>query len=182
MIPINYTIETKRLTLRIPTKADFSTIFSATRYPGFNDGMIWEPPASIDELLPPLENNLKAWKEGSGYSFSIDDKVSKKIVGRISIRKNLQPDIWNVGFWTHPEQQRKGIMTEALAGILKFGFEKLSAKKIEAEHALWNKGSEKVLKNNGFIFVEYLEKGFQKNGKWVEENKLAISKEQWYEG
>ncbi len=38
-------------------------------------------------------------------------------------------------------------MTEALGGILKFGFEELSATQIEACHSLWNRGSEKVFRN-----------------------------------
>jgi len=72
-------------------------------------------------------------------------------------------------------------MTEALKGVLKFGFEELSAVKIEACHALWNKASEKVLKRNGMMFERYLEQGFKKNGQWVEENLLVINREKWNE-
>lgn len=179
MIPKNFKIITERFILRVPSEADFSSIFSTAKYPGFHDGMLWEPPKTLEELIPPLKGNLKAWEDGRGYGFTIEEKESQKFLGRISIRKTEEQDLWSVGYWTHPEQQRKGVMTEALAGILKFGFEDLSATRIEACHALWNKASEKVLKNNGFTFVEYLEKGFQKKGKWVEENKLAISAEVW---
>ena len=69
-------------------------------------------------------------------------------------------------------------MTESVKAIL-VGFETLGAEKIEAYHALWNDQSERVLKRVGMEFIEYIPQGFMKKGKWVEENKLAITKEEW---
>jgi len=70
-------------------------------------------------------------------------------------------------------------MRKALQRVLAFRFSSLSANCIEACYALWNKGSEKVLQRNGMTFEKYIEKGFEKNGKWVEENLLAIEKGNW---
>ena len=70
-------------------------------------------------------------------------------------------------------------MSEAVACILNFGFNKLSAKAIQAKYAIWNKGSEKVLLNNGMKIIEFIEKGFEKNGKWIKENKMEIEKHEW---
>jgi len=55
----------------------------------------------------------------------------------------------------------------------------LSATRLEACHAIWNKGSEKVLKRNGMRFVKYIEKGYLKKGKWIDENLVVIDKEDW---
>jgi len=178
-IPTSHQIETPRFLLRIPNETDIPFVFSATRFKGFNDGMVWEPPEKQADLVKPLHNNIKAWEAGKEYSFTITEKENNKPLGRISIRKTDQADRWNVGFWTHPESQKQGIMTEALKAILNFGFEELSAIEIEACHALWNKASEKVLQRNGMKFERYLAEGFQKNGEWVEENLLVINREQW---
>jgi len=35
-------------------------IWSASRYPGFNDGMVWDTPTSMDDLTEPLRRSLKA--------------------------------------------------------------------------------------------------------------------------
>lgn len=70
-------------------------------------------------------------------------------------------------------------MTEAAKAIIEFGFTVLDADRIEACHALWNTGSEKVLTRIGMKFVCYIAQGFQKHGKWVEENLLAIETEDW---
>lgn len=158
---------------------DIPFIFAATRYEGFNDGMLWEPPASIEEMTPPFHRSIKAWEEGRGFTFSIVRKDLNKFAGRISIRETAEEEVWNVGFFTHPEEQGKGIMTEALKAVLAFGFETLGATSITAAYATWNKASERVLQKNGFEFVEFIEKGFQKRGEWVAENLLAIHRKNW---
>ncbi len=175
----SYSLETERFNLRIPNSEDIPYIFSASRFEGFNDGMLWEPPEKEEELIEPLHNGIKSWELGDGFSFTIVEKGSTALLGRISIRRAEEVNVWNVGFWTHPESQKKGVMTESLSAVLQFGFEELLAIRIEACHAIWNKASEKVLKRNGMSFVAYLEKGFKKKGKWIDENLLAITKEEW---
>jgi len=172
----NYTIETDRFILRIPNSEDFPHVFSATRFEGFNDGMLWDPPENLSDLNEPLKNGIKAWESGKAYSFTILKKGDSKLIGRIGIRRTDTPEIWSVGFWTHPEVQNQGVMTEALQAILLFGFKRLEAKRIEACHAIWNKASEKVLLKNGMRFVRFIEKGYLKKGQWVAENLLAIDR------
>jgi ribosomal-protein-alanine N-acetyltransferase len=162
IIPKSYQIETARLRLRIPDKADIPFVFSATKVKGFNDGMLWEPPVDKAELLAPLLRSITAWEKGKDYNFTITDKETAKFLGRISIRETSTENRWNVGFWTHPESQQKGIMTEALNAVLEFGFLELLANQIEACYALWNTASEKVLKRNGMQFERYLKEGFRK--------------------
>ncbi len=178
-IPTSQQLETPRFLLRIPNESDIPFVFSATRFEGFNDGMLWESPENQEELIEPLRNSKKEWEAGKGYAFTITEKENAKPLGRISIRKTNKENRWNVGFWTHPESQKQGIMTEVLKAILDFGFEQLAATEIEACHALWNKASEKVLKRNGMTFDRYIEQGFKKNGQWVEENLLVIDLEKW---
>lgn len=178
-IPDNFSLESQRLRLRGPQEADIPHIFSASRYEGFTDGMGWEPPEDQSEMLAPFHRAVDAWKAGRGYAFSIDKKDDQQFVGRISIRKTDEAQVWNIGFWTHPEHQGQGYMTEAVRQILDFGFSSLEAIRITAEHALWNKASERVLQKNGFLFVSYIEQGLFKRGKWEPEHRLAIEKKDW---
>ena len=178
-IPKDFTINTERLLLRIPHLEDIPFIVSATRFEGFNDGMLWEPPASGDELIAPFEKNIIAWENNSAFSFTITSKNSSSLIGRISIRQEPEKNVWNIGFWTHPDFQNKGYMSESTLAIFSFGFTKLHAERIIANHAIWNKASEQVLKKCGMTFKQYIEKGFLKHGKWVDENQLEITKQDW---
>jgi [ribosomal protein S5]-alanine N-acetyltransferase len=180
LIPRSFTIKTARCFLRCPSEQDIPHVFSATRFAGFNDGMRWEPPASIDELYQPLQNNLLAWDAGSAYSFTISTLSSETFLGRIAIRQSDElADIWDIEFWTHPSHYNQGFMTEAAQAILEFGFIQLGAISIEAGYAVWNKSSQRVLEKIGLKFVKYDKQGFQKRGKWVETNRMIISKEEW---
>lgn len=55
--------------------------------------------------------------------------------------KDKVEGVWNIEFWTHPEHQRKGYMTEAAVAIVEIGFSVLGADRIQGYHALWNTGS-----------------------------------------
>src|SRR5258708_1922969 len=117
LIPKSYTIETGRLILRSPSLDDIPVTFSATRYEGFNDGMLWDPPNTAEELIQPFQSSIKAWQEGYAFTFSIVNKLDNLFIGRISIRKEPQLFTWSLGFWMHPEHQNKGYMTEATMAV-----------------------------------------------------------------
>lgn len=127
---------------------------------------------------------LSRWAGGElniTYCFTIETKDPVEFVGRISIRKKEKSDLWDLGFWTHPEQQKKGFMSEAVRSVLEFGFQELHAAKVVACHAVWNKQSERVLKKNGMTMIRNIPKGFQKKGIWIEENMLGITRDEWEE-
>jgi [ribosomal protein S5]-alanine N-acetyltransferase len=179
IIPLDFTINTPRCRLRCPSAADIPDIFLATRFAGFNDGMQWEPPDSIDELDEPFRDNLADWAVGTTYCFTIADPTTDRLIGRIGIRKTKQANIWNLGFWTHPKYQSQGYMTEAAIAVIKFGFEDLGAARIEASYALWNKASQRTLEKVGLRIVRYIPHAFQKKGRWIEANKMEITKQEW---
>jgi [ribosomal protein S5]-alanine N-acetyltransferase len=179
LIPQDFTIETARCRLRRPTVEDLPAIFEATQVPKFHDGMESEPPETIDELHAALGENSLAWDEGRLFSFTIADLDSDRLLGRIGIHRNQRLGVWNLGFWTHPEHQRQGYMTESVIAILAFGFDRLEASYIEASYALWNKSSQRVLEKAGLKFIGYMPHGFQKRGRWIESNKMRLTHQQW---
>jgi [ribosomal protein S5]-alanine N-acetyltransferase len=179
VIPQDFTIETTRCLLRCPSAADIPAVFAATRFAGFNDGMQWEPPATIDELTEPLQEQLLAWQTGTMFGFTIAELASDRLLGRVGICKTNRVNVWNLGFWTHPEHQGRGYMTEAVTAIMTFGFDRLEATHIEASYALWNKSSKRVLEKVGMKFIAYIPHAFQKQGRWIEANKMRISKADW---
>ncbi|MEM6345811.1 MAG: GNAT family N-acetyltransferase [Bacteroidota bacterium] len=178
-VPLSTRLVSERLVLRAPSFKDIPYIFEASHFPGFTDGMPWEPSAQETEYIAPMERSLQAWKAGRGFSFSIDRKEDDTFVGRVSIRETDHELIWNIGFWTHPHHQGNGYMTEAVKRILDFGFTEFKAESIEADYATWNIASERVLHKSGFKFVKHIPEGFKKHGHWVEENQVRIMRSDW---
>ena len=179
VIPQDFSIETARCRLRRPSMEDIPDIFAATRFAGFNDGMRWEAPTTMAELDEPFRENSRAWDAGETFTFTIADLSSNRLLGRIGIRQTNFTDVWNLGFWTHPEYQGQGYMTEAAIAIMAFGFDQLNADQIEAGYALWNKSSQRVLEKIGMKFIEYIPHSFQKKGRWIESNKMSINQQEW---
>jgi len=171
----DHQLKTERCILRHVREEDIPHIYSATRFKDFNEGMQWEPPAEPDELRIPLESNRRAWEEDSAYVFTIESHQGG-FVGRIAIRSTDSERRWDLGFWTQPRFQGMGYMSEAVRRILKFGFDELEAEVIEASHATWNVASRRVLEKCGFVWKEHLEKGFQKRGHWISEERHIIMK------
>lgn len=179
-IPLDYTISTPRLLLKSVAEEDLPFVFDATRYEGFNDGMLWEPPASIEELRPNLQSSADDWVNEGDYSFSIwSVNLPAQFIGRISIRKTEMDKVYNIGYWTHPAHQGNGFMTEAVEAILAFGFNKLEAIEIVAEYATWNEASGRVLEKVGMNRIAYIEEGFKKKGVWISEYRMSITRSQW---
>jgi ribosomal-protein-alanine N-acetyltransferase len=176
----NHQLTTERCILRHVSEEDIPHVFAATRFEGFNDGMTWDPPQKEADLLDPYLRNSEAWQMGSEYVFTIESH-SGVLIGRIGIGRTDTEGLWNVGFWTHPDNQGKGYMTEALGRVLAFGFDELAADEIDAQCATWNVASRRVMEKSGMMWREQLEQGFIKGGAWIKVDRLSLRRRKWHE-
>lgn len=154
--------------------SDIELVWSASRFEGFNDGMVWDPPSSKEELATNVQKNIDAWNEGISYVFTVELHKSRTPVGRMAIRQLNASSIWNIGFWIHPEYWGNGYATEAARAVLDFGFSILGATKITTAHAIWNSPSKRVIEKLGFKFMGENPCGFIKAGKPVAEYEYEI--------
>lgn len=188
-LPLDFTLETERLRLRIPNESDIPHVFSASRVAGFNDGMLWNPPETEEELRGPLERATKAWQEAHSYQFTFETKEDRAFVGRISLRPpydQLAPEDFGgaenaleLGYWTHPDQQGRGYMTEAVNAVVRLGFETLEVDALVALHTLWNDASQRVLEKAGFRRIRVYREGFVKNGIAHDEALVRLDRADW---
>ncbi len=89
-------------------------------------------------------------KKRENYSFGIELKKEKKIIGGISLdHVNKFQKKASVGYWLGEDYWKSGYGSEALNEILKFGFNKLKLRRIEAEVFAGNPSSGKLLQKFG---------------------------------
>jgi RimJ/RimL family protein N-acetyltransferase len=167
-------IITDRLRLRAATFSDVDLVWSASRFPGFNDWMVWDAPEDKAELVEAASRNEAQWKSGTAYNFTIELIKQIKGVGRITIRREASADVWNIGYWVHPDYWGQGYATEAGRAIIEFGRTKLSARKIITAHAIENVASQKVIEKLGFTRIGVNPCGFTKNSRHVKEYEYSI--------
>ena len=97
---------------------------------------------------------VQGFKKKVRYVFAITLKEENKLIGEISLNLNAERASAEMGYWLGEPFWGRGIVTEAVEVILKFGFEKLNLKHIYASAHPENIGSVKVLLNNQMQFLK----------------------------
>lgn len=170
-------LNTERLRLRIPDESDLTHVFEATRKPGFNDGMLWDPPATIEELREPLERSRRSWQNAESYHFTIER--GGEFVGRISLRPGEGEGVLDTGYWTHPKAQGQGFMKEALRALVDLAFAKMGAQAVTACYATWNEPSRRVLEAVSFRTVAIVPGAFVKGDRISDEAHARLERQTW---
>jgi ribosomal-protein-alanine N-acetyltransferase len=144
-------LRTERLRLRHPLATDVDAVFSifgdvrAMRY--------WshEPLESLDGARDYLENIAEGFAERTLFQWAITELESALLIGTATLtawdRVNRHAE---VGFVLHPSQWGKGLASEAVRTVLRFGFERMDLHRVEAELDPRNTASARLLEGLGF--------------------------------
>jgi ribosomal-protein-alanine N-acetyltransferase len=147
-------LTTERLTLRQLQSSDDKAIFTLR-----NNGQV---NAFIQR---PLLNNRN---EAQYFITVIDEGINNKewLYWALILKSNQQLIgticLWHfskgntvaeIGYEMHPDYQGKGLMSEAIQTIIRYGFHILHLKRIEAYTQPANAMSIKLLEKNGFLLV-----------------------------
>ncbi|MBU4308842.1 MAG: GNAT family N-acetyltransferase [Nanoarchaeota archaeon] len=146
-------LETKRLILRTPKISDWKDIVegignlkvsknvSSVPYP-------YKKKDALDWINKQIKESKK--KKKKGYSFVIELKSEKKIIGGSGLHKlNLENGTAETGSWIAEPYWRKGFATEAKIAINNFAFDKLKLIRLESRSFIDNKASNQMSKKLG---------------------------------
>jgi len=148
-------LKTERFNLRKTSHQDLEDILFLRSNKIVNK-YIDRPPAQnlkdAEDFLNKISNGLD---EGKNIYWTITSQENDKMMGSICLW-NFSEDkkVGEVGYDLKPEFHGKGIMTEVLKAILKYGFEKLNLEKIEAYTHHQNESSKRLLIKNNFTLIE----------------------------
>lgn len=92
----------------------------------------------------------QGFKTNTRYVFAIALKNNDEFIGEISLHLDRQKNVAELGYWIGEPFWNKGIVTEAIAAVLRFGFEKLNLDLIFATCNADNIASNKVIEKNRF--------------------------------
>ena len=147
-------IETKYLCLRKMTPEDTDDFFQMRndlRMIEFTDSKLDE---SFEETSSYIEKMNKGVEEGKWIIWAIEHKPSKKVIGSISIW-NMDPEQKSaeLGYGLIPDYQNKGLMKEALASVVEYGFEVMKLNALDAYTEEKNIRSIKLLESCKFVEI-----------------------------
>jgi len=138
-------LETKRLVLDQIKPADIPDIVA---YAG--NIKIVENTRSMPH--PYHEEDAISWmKNKDNYIFAMRFKETHDFIGGIGLTLDVLNNRAELGYWLAEGFWNKGLTTEAVQVILRFGFEKLHLNKIVAVYIPTNTASGKVMIKNGMV-------------------------------
>ncbi|MBE0616050.1 MAG: GNAT family N-acetyltransferase [Burkholderiales bacterium] len=179
MVSLDLRLRTDRCTLGCVEESDLEHVWTATRHPGFNDGMLWDAPSVREEMAEWTAKTIELWTEENQYTFTARTTESGVFVGRLVVRPVEGSNAYRIGFWIHPTLWNKGYATELARCALSFAFGELKAETVAVAHAVWNKASARVIEKLGFESCREIAQGFMKRGQWVPELEYKMTRAEW---
>ena len=86
-----------------------------------------------------------------------------------------------LGYELHPAYWKRGIMSEALEPVLRFGFESIGLNRIEAVPLAINEASRSLLRRLGFVEEGVLRQRVQHDGHYYDEVYYSLMEKEWRE-
>ena len=174
-------LETERLILRPWKIEDAEALYEYAKDPRIGPSAGWRPHTSIEDSRHSIRTTLS--EEGC---FAVIPKTESKPVGCIAIRIGSNCDLaqaedeGEIGYWIGVPFWGRGLIPEATAEIMRYGFEDLGLSKIWCGYFDGNNQSERVQEKCGFIYHHKID-----NFYWKELNEIKkchvtlLTKEMW---
>ncbi|MEZ4570891.1 MAG: GNAT family N-acetyltransferase [Thermomicrobiales bacterium] len=102
---------------------DAEDLFAYASDPKVTATLVWETHLSIDDSVAFLQQVIASYAEDAGAVWGIEDNESGRIIGTISFNTiRGEGYIGDVGYALARPYWGRGLMTEALAAVLDYGF------------------------------------------------------------
>jgi len=173
MMVINFdpfpVLESTRLILRRINDGDAPQIFKLRSDPETMKFVPRPLAQTIDDAKANIANIESKIVNNEGINWAITLKGSPEFIGIIGhyvIKKEHFRS--ELGYMLLPEFHGRGIITEAIATVMDYGFTELGLHSVEAIIDPENYASAKVLENNGFIKEAHLKENEYYEGKFLD--------------
>lgn len=171
-------IETNRLILREVAMDDADDMYT---YLSDNDvvkPMGLEPFETVEDAADEIEWYQSIYEKGTGIRWGITLKDEGKVIGSCGFL-NRQPKHYRaeIGYELSQAHWGKGIASEVLEAVVKYGFEHFQLERIEALIELTNVPSQKLVEKQGFQREGLLRHYEFANGKFEDLYMYSILKE-----
>ena len=176
------TLETPRLRIRKLNLRDAQDMFEYSQDPQVARYVLWDPQRSIGEARGYIRYMLRKYRMGEPSSWGIELKENGKLIGTIGFmwiqRENASAEVGyslSRGYWN------RGIMTEALEAVLRYGFRSMNLNRIEAQHEVPNAASGAVMRKCGMRHEGTLRQRMLNKGVYVDVELYAILRRDYFE-
>ena len=155
------TLETERLILRAPQPDDATSVFRIMSNPLVTRYFGKAPMTQTEEADEKIEGWAGEFREQRGIRWAITQRASGAYLGSCGFWRLIKAHFRaEIGYELDPAAWGQGIMPEAAASMLEFGFTVLGFHTIEAQIHPENIGSQRVLEKLGFVQEGYFRENY----------------------
>ncbi|WP_102262935.1 GNAT family N-acetyltransferase [Mesobacillus jeotgali] len=171
-------LETERLVLREISLEDIDDIHIYASNPEVSKYVFWgahETRAATEEYVKMI---LALYEEGKIAPWGIHFKDDNKLIGTVDfVSWQPQHKTAEIGYALSMDYWGRGIATEAVKELIKFGMSEMELVRIQAKALVANKGSERVMEKAGMNFEGILRKFIFMKGAHYDVKMYSIIKE-----
>lgn len=173
-------VETPRLILRRIRLRDADDVFSYSRDPEVARHVLWTAHRTVWESKAYIRWIIQQYRSGSPSSWCIEEKATGRVIGTIGFM-TFQPENASaeVGYSLARSRWNRGLMTEALAAVLKECFTVLRLNRVEAQHFTANPSSGRVMEKCGMTHEGTLRRRVYNKGAFMDVEMWAILRSDW---
>jgi len=178
MFPV---LKTRRLVLRQVTLKDASWYFEHFNAKEIVEGQDHGGPRNLSEAREELKLYfMDNFRRKSGIRWGITLRGDDKLIGSAGFYKWIQPERYQaeMGYDLNPAFWGKGIMTEALAAIIQYGFDRMGLHRIEVLISRHNRRSQKLVRELGFKREGILRDHYFIEGRFSDDVIFSLLKEE----
>ncbi|MDB4984664.1 MAG: hypothetical protein JWM20_843 [Patescibacteria group bacterium] len=176
-------LETQRLILRKGKRGDWKDIVEGASDLNVSKNMTTVPhPYGKSDAEWFINDSIKKWNQKKGYSFFIELKSEKKVIGVMTIGGISETNgTATTGSWVNKKYWKKGYITEAKIAVNDFAFNMLKLRRLNSTVFTENKASNATQSKMGYK-MEGMSRKAQRSkstGKIHDINIYGLLKEDW---
>lgn len=124
---------------------------------------------TIDEVKDLLKKYIENYNNNNYYRWAIVDNESNRCIGQIAFYLvDLKNHFAEIEYCIATDYQNRGLMTEAVKAVIKFGFEEIGLHKIQISTKEINAPSKRVIEKSGFTYEGTQRDYFYYDGKYID--------------
>lgn len=174
-------LKTNRLILRKMTLYDSQDMYEYASDPEVTKYVIWDYHKSIDDSISFLKSIIKKYENMEVSGWGIEYKNNNKFIGTCGYVLWVPThSLAEIAYALSRKYWERGLMTEAVKEVVKFGFEKMNLNRIYARCMVENVGSYKVLEKAGMKFEGVLREQMFIKGAFRDMKIYSILKKEYY--
>jgi len=173
---------TERLVLREISAADVKEVFQLRSDKNVMQFLDRPLAQSTDDAMALIQKIAAGHEKNENITWAITLQNQPELIGTIGFwridKENYRAEI---GYLLHPGQQGKGLMQEAIATVLKYGFQTIKLHSVEANVNPANNASIKLLEKNKFVKEAHYKENYFYDGKFLDSAIYSLLSDRQYQ-